>query len=306
MGRSAFDSQPATQFGDIIFPRETRTLHLVGRHHTHEYAHSPGGAPEKLGRGLYNVTIRGLFHDKFPRYPGLYPQGLLQMKQLAETQQTLDLYDAPFGKYPCFIVDFKTVWTAKSRSGEVVDIEFLEDQQTLFLVSSIASAAQVTVTVSAQAVADRLAAIRAQLVLRHGSQDVFDAIQNTANAIFAIKDTAGLYGNLLAAKVDQLTQLCAKADQLGELQHPKAWPLIDALHNLWYQVVQIGNDIQARQVQLLTFIVPRTQTIQDIGIALYGDASKVTDLLTLNPAAIGANAMQVPAGTSLRYYPPTV
>jgi hypothetical protein len=300
---SAFDSQTPTQFGSVIFPRSMRTLHLVGRHHTHEYPHSPGGAPEKLGRGLYNVTIQAPFHDKFPRYPGLYPQGLAQMKQYAETQETQTLIDAPNGSYPCFIVDYKQVWIAKSRSGETLEVEFLEDQQTLFLVGAIAQSAQVSIKTSADAFTSTLAAIKAQLQLRNGSQSIFDSIQNTANAVFAIKDTVGLYGNLLAAKVDQLTQLCARADSLGEIQTPRAWPLVDALHNLWFQCVQLAKDLARTQVQLLSYVVPSTGPIQTIALNLYGDATKTTDILTLNAGTIGENALKVPAGTQLRYYP---
>lgn len=300
--KTSAGQQPQTQYGDVIFPAESHVVHGSGRKHIHEYPHSPGGAPEKLGRGLWNVTIKGLFHSTFRNYPDLYPNGMNKIRRYYELQQTLTLVHPSIGSFPAFIVDYRQSKTARVRSGETLDLEFLEDQQTAFLVSATAQTSQATIIVWSQNVADLMALIRPQLQLRPKDIGLFTSLQNAANAVLAIKDTAALYGNLLAAKVDQLASLCAQVDALPAMQDPRAWPIVNALHELWSQTVKLANDLLGRRVSLQKYIVPRTASLTIISGDLYGDTLHSSDLYALNSTRI-TTPLAVPAGTELRYYP---
>jgi hypothetical protein len=300
---SAHDGLPRTKFGDIEFPGEVTHLRLVFRHHVHEYPHSPGGSPEKLGRGLYRVSITAQFHDRFPLYPGLYPDALNRMRGYAELGATLTLRHPTVGEFPAFITSWDQVKSGKVRSGEQVEIEFLEDQSASFALTAISELQHLTaVGPTAQQLATDLAATQKDLTLSANDISIFAALQTAANAVVALKDTSLLYGNRYVAAVAQMINLCQQIDALPSMQDARAWPVIDTLRELWALGVDASNDAQAQQVKMSTYIVPYTQSVIEIAIALFGDASKQTDILSLNPID---DPSRVLAGTRIRYYPPT-
>ena len=298
---SAHDNAPRTQFGAIAFPGEQHGLDGHGRHHVHEYAHSPGGSPEKFGRGLYTCVIQGVFHDRFPAYPDLYPNGMNALRRMFETQVTATLVHPTAGTFPAFITSWSQVKKSRVRSGEAVNITFLEDSESLFLADSISKPSQGTVGSNAAALASTLANLQASLALKNGDPAVFASIQDAANAIVAVQDTAGLYGSLITTRVEQLVNLCATADSLTSMQDPRAWPVVDALHALWAVGNAIYQDTQAKHVQLLTYVVPQPMTLSAIAIKIYNDAARQGDLASLNTTIL--NPLRVPAGTPIRYYP---
>lgn len=294
-----------TSFSGIEFPAERHVLHGSARRYVHEYPHAPGGAPEKLGRGLYNITISANFQATFAGYPDLYPNGMTNLRRLFEQQVTATLVHPTVGSFDAFITDWRQVKDARMLSGEKVEIEFLEDQETQFLATGLVSesADATTVASSAELLDAELEAVRGQLALSPTEMSIFGAIQSTANSILAFRDTSALYGNLLSAKVEQLQRLCGRADGFGGMQDPIAWPVVNALHDLAAATQRFAKDVQSKQATLQTYVVPRTMPLAMIAASLYdGDASRQSDLLALN-ATIITNPLSVPAGTSLKYYP---
>jgi hypothetical protein len=300
---SAHDNLPRTQFGDVQFPGEVTHLRLQYRHHVHEYPHSPGGSPEKLGRALYRVTILGNFQDRFAAYPGLYPDGMNTMRGYAVAGLTLTLTHPTVGRFPAFITSWDQVKDAKIRSGEKVEIEFLEDQSAQFLVDTSFNANHVAALgPSAAQIASDLAAIQADLNLTQNDVSIFDAFQVAVNSVLAIQDTADQYGNRLNAGIVQVIGLCQQLDALQSMQDARCWPVIDGIRELNAIAVHVQNDLQQNSVKLMDWTVPFTQSLIQIAITLYGDASRQSDLLSLNAVD---DPMNVPAGFDIRYYPLT-
>ncbi len=302
---SAHDGLPRTSFGGIAFPGETHTLKGVFRHHIHEYPHTPGGRVEKLGRALWLVTVRGNFQATFPAYPDLYPNAMNQLRSFYELGATLDLVHPTVGKFPAFIINWTQVKDAKLRSGEKVDIEFLEDQGEQFnLAAVVVSADDTAIGLTAARLAADIAAARADLTLTQNDTSVFDALQGAVSAVLAVQDTRAAYGNLYASKVEQVVSLCQQLDQATSLQDARAWPVVSTLQLLWQQALRIENDLRSRRVTLQTYNVPFTMPLLQVAINLFGDASMQGELLSLNADQID-NPLRVTAGTGVRYYPLT-
>jgi prophage DNA circulation protein len=292
-----------TQFGDIKFPAEKHMVHGTGRHHVHEYPHSPGGALEKLGRGVYKFTIQGNFQATFPAYPDLYPNGMNTLRSYFEQQLTKPFVHPSIGKFPAMIIGWTQVKDARILSGEKVDIELVEDQAAQFaladLVSSTPSAS--SIGPSAAQVAADLASVRAQLALSQNDLGLFDAIQSFASDIAAIGDTASLYGNLYSTKIQALAGVCSSLESSFSMQDPRAWPVVNSILTLWQGCNQALQDVLQNQAQLAYYTVPITEPMSMIANDIYNDATRAGDLLGLNPTVV--DAFNVPAGTRIAYYP---
>lgn len=302
---SAHDGLPRTKFGDIEFPGELHRVRSVLRHHVFEYPHSPGGAIEKLGRGLWECTVHGNFQATFPAYPDLYPNQMNKLRGYYGLGATLDFRHPTFGTFPAVIVSWDQVKDPKIRSGEKVEIVFLEDQSASFAVAqTLVSADYTAIGPSAAQLDSELAAVRADLTLSQNDLNLFDALQASVASVLALRDTAQLYGNLYAAKVEQVVSLCEQLDASINLQDARAWSVVDAMQSVWQQAIRIGQDIQATRVNLLDFTVPFTMPLLQIAVNIYGDASRQSDLLSLNADRID-DPLNVPAGTDIRYYPPS-
>lgn len=300
-----FQGLPKASFGGLIFPAEKITLHSQGRQHVHEFPHSPAGAPEKLGRGVWMLSVTGNFsQQQFPGYPNLYPQTLGLLRNLYEQQITATFIHPSVGSFQAFITAWRQDFDpGKIQSGEKVQIEFLEDQRSAFLTGS-AYQPTAGLTNAASDLAGELTVIQSQLVpaLKDTEISAFQAIQATVNAITGLADTVGIYSQLYINKVTALLGLAGQVDQYASLQGPWAVGIVDSLHDLWYQAQSLSQQVQS-QNSLAKWTVPAPMALQDIAIRLYGDASRQSDLLTLNANTI-TDPFNVRAGTTLLYFPP--
>lgn len=299
----AAKGMPRTKFGNIEFPGEVHRLLLVGRHFVHEYPHTPGGAPEKLGRGLWRCTVRANFQATFPGYPDLYPNSMNTMQGYAALQATLPFTHPSAGTWPAFIVRWEQEKRGSLRSGEKVEIEFLEDQASSFALADVAVRADDTSVATTWAqVQQEIAAIRAQLQLSNSDVTVLQAIDSAVNSVLAYRDTVDKWNNRYAAAVDHLLSLAGQLDRAASMQDPRAWPVVAALRQMQGAAVRIKRDLQAQRQTLSKYVVPATMPISQVAVNLFGDASKQSDLLALN---VVADPVFVRAGTSLVYYPLT-
>ncbi len=301
--QSALDKQVPTSFGPWTFPATYHDLDGEQRDHIHEYSHRDAGAPEKLGRRLYTVSLTAQFHDNFPQFPDLYPYTIDQLQLAFEKGETHTFVHPSVGKFPAYIKKWRRRRDPKNRSGELVEMVVREDQQSQFLQGDIANVAHfASLDSTSGELAQQLKAVQKDLNLDPPTLSLFGAIQTLANDITGISDTAGMYGNLVLAKSQQLQNICAQLDGALGMQDARAYPVVEALHQVWQQAQLVTQDAQAKRQKLQTYIVPTTMSISQVATRIYGDASRADDLLAINANAI-PDPLSIKPPTPLLYYP---
>lgn len=297
---SIWDTFPQSTFGGIAFPVETSRVEGGMRDHVHEYPHSPGGSPEKLGRKLYSFHVTANFDTNFDNYPNLYPVGLENLLELFESGITGALRLSQMSsEVQAYAVQWTREHSAKCRSGEKVDIVFREDQSTLFLFADVVNTSAADIDSASANVSQQLAMIQAQLALTNSDANLFSSLSASIGSILALQDQANLFDTRLNDQIASVQNACSQLDTTASLQVAIAWPLVNALHDLWFAAMQLGQKQTANGVTLSTYVVPVTTDIGQIANALYRDSSRIGDLLTLNPVA---NPMSIRAGTVIEYF----
>jgi hypothetical protein len=110
-----------------------------------------------------------------------------------------------------------------------------------------------------------------------------------------------LYGDRLGAALTNTINLCAQADRLATMQDARAWPVVGLVQQLWAAAIRSQQDLGAQSAKLSVYVVPFTQSMLQLSMTLYGDATHVSDLLALNAVD---DATAVRAGTNLKFFPP--
>ena len=298
---SVWDTFPKATHGSIAFPIESSSIEGGLRDHVHEYPHSPGGAPEKLGRKLYTFKVTANFDTNFDNYAGLYPQDLDTILGNWEQGTTQDLrLPQMAAAVPAYAFQWTREQTSKVRSGEKVSVMFREDQSSVFLFADIANVGTGQIELAASTVAGNLAALSASLQPTPATLGLLDALQQAAGFVQSFKDQAILYDSRFQAAVAQVQNICGQLDSAVDLQTIAAYPVIEAIHSMWDSAQKLGQDLQSTGAQLQTWINPTTQGVVAIAQSLYGDTSRASDLLSLNPFP---DSLRVKAGTPVRYYP---
>lgn len=299
---SEFDKLQPCSFDGIKFPIQEIQVRGGLRTHTHEYPHAPGGALEKLGRKLYTFHIKASFQNTFAKYPGLWSQALPTLRNLWESETTGDLVLPNLGTVRAVCTNWTQTMQAHIRSGELVDLEFEEDQSQAYLVNALFVVSTQTVDTAAKTYTAE--SLRLQLVDPDHHSSLFDAITDSVNSVLAFVDTAQSYGNLLAAKIEAATTLIQQADQrLAVLNDPVNHELLEAMLDLWDSLNKLNDDIQKTNGRLLTYAVQRPMSVLELSQALYnGDGTRAVELMQLNPLD---DPFLVPIGTQLRYYQQT-
>ena len=189
--KTSVPARRQTTFNGVAIPVETIQLHSQGRQHLHEYPHSPGAAPEKLGRGIWYLTVEANFSVTFASHPTSYPGDMLSLFALYESQTTATFQHPNGQSWPAFISNWKQTYTPRKLDGEKVSIEFLEDQRANFLSATTAPSTQSTALTSSQAQLDtQLAALKASLQISKNDLNVFDSLRAASNAVASLSGTA--------------------------------------------------------------------------------------------------------------------
>jgi HPt (histidine-containing phosphotransfer) domain-containing protein len=298
-GPSPQDSLQPFSFAGSILPCEDYEVEGGLRDHVHEYSHVDGGDPEKFGRSLYQITATINFQAKLTRYPGLWPNILNALTTMWEQGTTSTLVVPSIGPIQAYALKWNRKWTARVRSGERVTLRFREDATNLPLPITVSQPSPASIATGASALSATLAQAQG---LDTTDTNLFDQLQTLVNSLTAVTDTASLYGNLVAARVQQLISLCQQIDALPHMQSPLNWPVMEALHQVWGSSVQYSTDLQSQNLTLSFWTVPTLMTIAAISVRLYGDSSQVPNLLANNTGAF-ADPLAIPAGTEIAYYP---
>lgn len=293
---TGFDQLQRAAFGGIQFPVES--YEIVGgiRDAVHEYGHVDGGDPERLGRKLYTVRMKPLFHGTFKEYPNLYPSGLSKLIEKFEASSVEDLVVPTTGTMRAYCVNWTRRVAMRVRSGEALELEFRED--------SIGDRNYEVVDF------DRDKMYLGPLEVELGKSpdllsQVFGALadlQNAVNEVTSYLDTAEMYGNLLEAKLLQVKAIVEELHRFDGMQEAENYRVFNALQDLAAATSDALDNIQGKSSGLEEYIVPTVMSVQQISMAVFGDASGAMDILQLNPIE---KAHEVRAGTVVRYYPRT-
>ena len=291
-----FDTFQRASFNGTPFPVDSIDVRGGIREHVHEYPHSDGGTPEKMGRKLYEIHFSALFHDRFAAYPGLYPGTLSTLQGVWESQLTANLVVPTIGSIKAYAVSWDRKAVGRVRSGERVELVFREDMPVAGIEAFLMNATNSNAMNSAGA------ALRAAMPAGQSHPSLFDDLLNAVNSLLGVVDQANLYGNLIQAKLLGILSMCQDLDAMTFLQDPSNWQLAAAMRDVWKTTADGLKDLAAKKHTLSTFFTRVTMSVSDIAIALYNDATRAVELLQLNPIA---DAFAVPAGTAISYYPDT-
>lgn len=292
-----FDQLDRCSFNGIAFPVEEVSIIGRARRHVHEYPHAPGGATEKLGRGVYVVKIRTQFDEQWnDRYPGLYPDGLEALYRFFETETTGGLDLPTLGKIDAWCINWTKTMHYAIRSGERVEFEFEEDQSQLFLIDALLAAAATTLELDNNAV---LAAIPDVVT---PAPSIFDTLTLVVNDLVSLKDQNNLAWSLIQAKAEQVVTLFQQAsDTVAELGTPTGavCTLLEALKETASAAQALAEDVAQKQAPIKRYVTPRRGTIVDAAVAIYGASDRALELLQLNDVI---DAFDIPANVTLSYY----
>lgn len=286
-----FDKLKPMSFGGIRFPYKEYSVKGAYRKHIHEYPHVAGGAPEKLGRSLYEVTVSVDFRAGLvaKQYPQLITD-LGVLRGMWEDGVTAELHIPHIGTVKMFADDWTERVKNTDRSNVAGEIKFVEDQESAFLVLE-------TIQIKTSDFNDAAYALQTE---PKSEESLWSKINNAITSVLAVRDEAQLYGSLVAAKIDSLASLLEMADKtLDELNDPANGPLLDALHRLWDATLSLKNDLLAQDDYLREFTVPLPMTVGQAAAAIWGDSSRGGELLQLN---VLNDPLSLQPGTVLRYY----
>lgn len=283
-------------FEGIPFPYKEITMNGEMRHHVHEYPHSAGGAPEKLGRKLYAFSVTTPAHGDLvlPQYANLWPRDLKQLVILFEQGKTGNLVLPQIGApIRAFCTNWDRTLRAANTSGESVTLKFLEDSEQLRI-------SQNAITVKANRLADARFAVVEKYQQIPAKIGLLDTILRGANDVLAYKDQFDMYTNLIEAKCNSVMSMCRQIVAVEEeLKHPDRWQLVDAIQDLWAQTQALYLDQKEMGNLTRYYRVPSTMTLSQVAFQIYRSSARAADLMMLNSID---DPLEIPQGTSLRYY----
>ena len=289
-----FDNLERAAFAGLPFP--VSDVEVTGglRDHVHEYPHSPGGAPEKLGRKLYEFSFTAPMLAGFPRYPKLWPETAAGLRMVFEAGQTDDLVIPIIGTIKAYCTSWREKAVGTIRNGTVMSMTFREDASDLFLTEAL-------VTQSSASLAGAGALLLTQMQ-EEGLSGIaaLDAIAAASAAVSAVSSTIELYSNLIESKCAGLSRLCDDADKsVTELSDPVHFRVGEAMRGVWTSSERLRKDVLRHSIPLVPFITPTIMSVADVSRAIYGSNAKASELLRLN--AFG-DPFRIPAGTSVKAY----
>jgi len=289
-------------FGGIAFPTTEVTVNGSQRYHIHEYPHSPGGQPEKLGRKLYVIRVSAWFHEltgpASVNYPDLWPAGLKRLRELMETGETKDLVVPTIGT----IRAFPTSWTQKfvaanALDGEKVDLEFCEDDEGASLGGNEAELAVNSLDEAMSALDAQLALLEFRGLRR--KPGIFEQIGDAVGSVVALKDQAQAQAQLLSDKVERVKDLCQQVESVVEFAGSAGSVGVDtAVRNLWNAANDVGESLFTPASKTLVYVTPQMMAIGAVSSAIYGTTERVQDLLRMNAFP---DSFKIPSGTQVLY-----
>lgn len=311
---AGFDRLPLASFAGFEFP--VREVFVKGslRYHVHEYLHTPGGSTEEQGRRLYEIKMVCPFHEGFAKWPELWPEKLAALRLYFEGGNAWDLTIPTLGTISARCIQWEQRMNAKARSGEDCEFVFLEEFVDTFLIQDLITTSTNLPTI----VADLELAVPLRDMSRLGITDpiarakvitnetnTFARFFKGVNDIQTLGDQSEQYGATIATKARNTIALCRQIDDLRSMQDPNNWPIVHAMQDVELELQKLVKDTAGKRRETRAYIVPsqpglRSLSISQVSSRLYGDTSRAVELLQLNDLD---DALAIPAGTTIRYYP---
>jgi prophage DNA circulation protein len=298
MSITALSSLKLAAWNGIEFPVKRYSVKGSLQHHVHKYPHAKGGAFENLERNLYEIRMSAFFLEHLGLYPDLWPLKLSKLRESFESGNRGRLHIPTIGTMDARCINWTQELDVKIQSGEMVELEFLEDESQDFLIDAVVSAGTRASDLIGSLTNE---AARSQMAEKLGYvPDIFQSITNAANEVFAIKDFTDVTGAWVESKIRGLDALIRQADEtVVELQDYRNSNVLQAMRDLWLSLDKLSKDVQGKGSEILTWVVPTAMTIAQVSTAIYGDATHAIDLLQINSVQ---DALSVPAGTVINYY----
>lgn len=292
-----FDTLQRASFEGFEFPISEVRIKGSYRKFEHIYLRVPGAVLEKLERGLYMVEMKAHFDVNIKGYPDLYPAGLSVLRQKYEMGVTAPLVIPTIGTMRAMMPEWdQLAMMAKVRSGETATLHFLEDNTERFL----ETAAEIAKAGNVQTAVRKWESLLDAAEPTPPERDIFDQIQDRANQLLAFRDQAMAFQGQVLAKIEALTSLIREADAtLAILKNPINADLINALHDLWEAVIDLGANIAGSSRSPRVYICPNQMTINQVSSAIYGNTSRSMELLQNN---VIDDAFAISAGSTIIYF----
>ncbi len=313
----AFDKLQKAEFVGFSFPVSEITVVGGLRDHVHEYPHSPGGAPEKLGRKLYEFKLRACFQQGLRGYPNLWPETLASLRIFFEAGRTDDLVIPTLGTVSAYCTSWvETTRPKDNRQGVEVELTFREDDSNAFLVDELITKTtanyQGAVFDLQQTFADQ-STRAAQTSAMLDAPDVimlapfpaveiaaFTEILSAANQVLSAIDTVLDIGSAVVDLALGLVALCENLDATSTvLQDPTRYPLLYALQAVWSAAQKLANDAQRQGVTVIHYTVPTVMAITDVSRAIYGSNDHAVDIMACNAIP---DVFSIQPGTVIKAY----
>lgn len=197
---------------------------------------------------------------------------------------------------------------AKARSGEDCEFTFLEDQKDAFLIQELVTRSEDLPTLNL--------ALRTAIPLRDVSRlgitdprvlgntianenATFGRLFSAVDTITAIDGQAEQYGAAVAAMALNAISICKEVDNLRSMKDPANWDIVHTMQDVQSELTKLVRDATGRNKQTRAYIVQQPASIAQISTRIYGSTSRAVELLKLNDLD---DALNIPAGTTIRYY----
>jgi prophage DNA circulation protein len=286
------DALPKASFAGVAFPYTK--IGIVGglNYHLHTYLHRPGGEIESLGRKPYEFTFHCEFHSTMRIWANAYPALLATLINLFESEITASLVVPNVGTVQAKAIKWPRNLSTRIRSGESAEFVFLEDSQNQLVVTSLPAFSMAAVPIQA--------AVLSNAVSTQGlNPSLLDDILSAVTALTALQDQTELMGAMLAQQAEKVMNACATLESLALFNDPMNWPVLDALRDVWASANAVDLDALQESLPIDTFFVPRTMTVSEVSVAIYGDTTHALELLQLNAFD---DALAISPGSIVKHY----
>jgi hypothetical protein len=294
-----FDTLKKASFGDIEFPYKSISIKGALDHHVHKYLHRPGAEIEALGRRHYEIRYECDFHTDMPSWPGLYPNRLSQLVSLFESEETLPLFVPNLAReLPAKCIDWPRKLLATVRSGESVELTFLEDSTDRYTADKLITFTSKTVVPQVDAVQFEVEKLADPV-----AQDWLDKVLEELDKYLALIESIEMEADYQHARVDGLFDRVGRLARVPVLQTAAGASALRATLALWGTIAEQKNTSLVAARPIAAYTTQRDKmSIVDVSMALFGgDPSRALEILRLNDLD---DALAIRVGTEIRYLTP--
>jgi len=302
------------QLGGLVLPVSSRTWSGGRDFQRTRQPYRAGQRTTDTGRQPYTWVLEvPLFHGvDADHWPGLYGQ-LVDLLNDEDRKGEVDYIDPVLGPFQVKVVSWREVSSAQARHGAAFEITLEENSQD----EAISRFTLADSDPSADARA--LAALCDELIEEAGlDDDDLDAAfkdaglprtgeeQRWTSGSFFAESFADYEATVtagrqrvedIASEVERIVSRVESVMALEVFDTPALWPTFATLARFSGAVVREGAATARQGPRLLDFRTSGVTSIAQVAAELYGDASRVEELLDLNALA---NPLLIPAGTTLR------